>query len=77
MNNSKGDVMVESRGGKEDMRLKKSFRRILEQGTHHLSSEDLQNHFTSKELKVKPKKANVSGLQIADLIAHPTRRWFF
>jgi len=43
MNNSKGDVMVESRGGKEDMRLKKSFRRILEQGTHHLSSEDLKN----------------------------------
>lgn len=29
------------------------------------------------ELKIKPKTANISGLQIADLIAHPARRWFF
>ncbi|MBA7566607.1 hypothetical protein ES708_08299 [subsurface metagenome] len=69
--------MFESRGGKEDMRLKKSFRRILDNGTHNLSSEDLQEHFTTKELKVKPKSANVSGLQVADLIAHPSRRWFY
>jgi len=77
INNSKGDVMVESRGGKEDMRLKRSFRRLLDQGTHHLSAEDLQKHFTSKELKVKQKTANITGLQIADLIAHPARRWFY
>jgi hypothetical protein len=25
-------------------------------------------------LKVKPKTANVSGLQLADLVAHPSRR---
>jgi len=74
---SKGDIMVESRGGKEDMRLKESFRRIMDNGTHNLSSEDLKSHFTSLELKVKPKTANISGLQIADLIAHPSRRWFF
>ncbi|MCK4466314.1 MAG: hypothetical protein KAU83_11440, partial [Bacteroidales bacterium] len=77
INQTKGDVMFESRGGKEDMRLKKSFRRILDNGTHNLSSEDLQEHFTTKELKVKPKSANVSGLQVADLIAHPSRRWFY
>jgi len=29
---------------------------------------------TSKQLKVKPKILNISGLQIADLIAHPSRR---
>ena len=40
-------------------------------------SADLAKHFTSKELKIKPKSANISGLQIADLIAHPARRWFF
>jgi len=73
----KGDVMFESRGGKEDTRLKRSFRRIIENGTHNLSSDDLMSHFTSKELKIKPKNANISGLQIADLIAHPARRWFF
>lgn len=77
MNNSKGDVMFESRGGKEDMRLKRSFRKLFDNGTHHLSAEDLQSHLTSKELKIKPKKANIAGLQIADLIAHPARRWFY
>jgi hypothetical protein len=29
--------------------------------------------FTSKQLKVKPKSNNISGLQLADLIAHPSR----
>lgn len=74
--NAKGDIMFESRGGKEDRRLKNSFRNIIENGTHNLSPEDLQIHFTSKEVKVKPKTANIAGLQVADLIAHPTRRWF-
>jgi len=74
---AKGDVMFESRGGKEDTRLKKSFRRILDSGTNNLNASDLQEHFTSKELKIKPKTANVSGLQIADLLAHPARRWFY
>jgi hypothetical protein len=77
INNAKGDVMFESRGSKEDMRLKKSFRRIIESGTNNLNPADLQEHFTSKELKVKPKTANISGLQIADLLAHPARRWFY
>ncbi|MCF8378617.1 MAG: DUF3800 domain-containing protein [Bacteroidales bacterium] len=72
-----GDMMFESRGGKEDMRLKRSFRKILESGTNNLSSQDLIEHFSSKELKVKPKSANISGLQLADLVAHPARRWFF
>jgi len=77
INGAKGDIMFESRGSKEDTRLKKSFRRIIESGTHNLSSDDLLNHYTSKELKIKPKSANISGLQVADLIAHPARRWFF
>ena len=69
--------MFESRGGKEDMRLKKSFRAIMETGTHNISSMDLQSHLTSCELKVKSKQSNIAGLQIADLIAHPARRWCF
>jgi hypothetical protein len=28
---------------------------------------------TSKQLKVKPKANNISGLQLADLLAHPSR----
>ena len=77
INKAKGDVMFESRGGKEDMRLKRSFRAIMDSGTHNLSSEDLHLHMTSIELKVKSKQANIAGLQVADLIAHPARRWCF
>jgi hypothetical protein len=70
---AKGDVMAESRGGKEDMRLKKSFSRLWEEGTDYMSPERFHEVFTSKQLKVKPKTNNISGLQLADLIAHPSR----
>jgi hypothetical protein len=75
--NAMGDVMIESRGGKEDMRLKKSFSRIYENGTQYIEVERLQKRLTSKELKVKPKMLNIACLQIADLLAHPSRRFMF
>ncbi len=70
---AKGDVMAESRGGKEDTRLKRAFRRLWESGTDFIAPERFQNVLTSRELKVKQKQNNISGLQIADLIAHPSR----
>lgn len=72
-----GDVMIESRGGKEDMRLKKSFRTLMDKGTNFLTPEELNLRITSKELKVKAKGANIAGLQLADLIAHSVRRYAF
>ena len=72
-----GDVMIESRGGKEDIRLKKSYSRIFEKGTHFVEAERLEKRLTSKQLKVKPKMLNIAGLQLADLIAHPSRRMMF
>ncbi len=68
-----GDVMAESRGGKEDTRLKRAFRRLWEGGTDFIAPERFQSVLTSRELKVKQKQNNISGLQIADLIAHPSR----
>lgn len=65
--------MAESRGGKEDMRLKKSFLKLYEEGTEYLLPERFQSVLTSKQLKVKPKSNNISGLQLADLLAHPSR----
>ena len=76
-NNAVGDVMFESRGGKEDMRLKKSFSKIWDSGTHFIDSDGLQKILTSKQLKIQPKKLNISGLQVADLLAHPARRMMF
>lgn len=70
----RGDVMVESRGGKEDRKLKDSYVRLYQEGTDHIPVERWQQRLTSRELKVKPKSANVVGLQLADLVAHPSRR---
>jgi hypothetical protein len=68
-----GDVMAESRGGKEDMRLKKVFTELWKNGNSFIEPKRFQERLTSKQLKIRPKTANVSGLQLADLIAHPSR----
>ena len=65
--------MAESRGGKEDRRLKDEFRDLWESGTDSWEPENIQRLLTSRELKVKPKSANTAGLQLADLIANPSR----
>jgi hypothetical protein len=69
----RGDVMAESRGGKEDMRLKQSFERLYCQGTDYVGPDQFQKTLTSGQLKVKGKSNNIAGLQIADLLAHPSR----
>lgn len=70
---SLGDVMAESRGGREDRRLKESFAKVWERGTDFMSAQDIQQVLTSKQLKVKTKSNNIAGLQLADLLAHPSR----
>jgi uncharacterized protein DUF3800 len=72
--NAIGDVMAESRGGKEDKRLKDSFERACTKGSEYMVAETFTTHLTSKQLKVKPKSNNIAGLQLADLIAHPSSR---
>jgi hypothetical protein len=72
--NHRGDVMVESRGGQEDEKLKDSYRRLYQDGTDNIPAERWQARLSSRELKVKPKSANIAGLQLADLLAHPSRR---
>ena len=56
------------------MRLKVSFNRLYNEGNNFVKSEVFQQRLTSCQLKVKPKANNVAGLQLADLIAHPSRR---
>lgn len=69
-----GDVMAESRGGREDRRLKDSFERVYSSGSDFIRPEVFAAYLTSKQLKVKPKSNNIAGLQLADLIAHPSFR---
>jgi hypothetical protein len=71
--NAQGDAMAESRGGKEDRRLKDSFERLWRNGTDYLAPEEFGASLTSRQLKVKIKANNIAGLQLADLIAHPSR----
>src|SRR5579883_1661964 len=68
----KGDVMAEARGGKPDMRLEKAFARLYDNVTDNISRGLIQRVITSKKLKIKPKSANVTGLQVADMFAHPS-----
>lgn len=74
--NRVGDVMAEARGGNEDTLLKDSYTRVYERGIWGVTSaEFFQSALTSRQLKLQEKRANISGLQLADLIAHPAKLW--
>ncbi|MDL1915871.1 DUF3800 domain-containing protein [Anaerolineae bacterium CFX4] len=69
---SVGDVMSESRGANEDRKLKSSFEKFFDHGTDYLDVNRLQACLSSRQLKVKQKSNNIAGLQLADLLAHPS-----
>lgn len=69
---TQGDVMSEARGGKENQRLKEAFKRVFNLGSEYVEASVFQDRLTSRELKVKQKANNVAGLQLADLVAHPS-----
>jgi hypothetical protein len=68
-----GDVMAESRGGREDGLLKDSYSRVFERGAWMFRADVFQRALTSRQLKLKPKSANVAGLQLADLLVKPIK----
>jgi hypothetical protein len=72
---ARGDVMAESRGKTEDYELKKAYREVYENGTWFKSNKFFQQYLTSKEIKIKPKNKNVAGLQLADMLAKPLRKY--
>lgn len=65
--------MVEARNSKVDRPLQEAFKRLFTRGTVYCDWQKFCSSFTSKELKVKPKATNIPGLQVVDLIAHPSR----
>jgi len=69
-----GDVMAESRGKEEDIQLKQAYRRSYESGSRYFSHERFQQALTSKEIKIQPKRANIAGLQLADVLAYPVKQ---
>ena len=74
--NRVGDVMAESRGGAEDRLLKDSYSRVYDRGLWGITDgETFQKALTSSQLKLKPKSANIAGLQLADLLGHPVKQF--
>jgi len=72
--NSRGDALAESRGGTEDNQLKEAYRGLYNSGTQFRSPEFFQKVLSSKEVKLKPKSANIAGVQLADLLAYPLKQ---
>ena len=69
-----GDVMTESRGRREDRELKDDFYRFM---TESVNSPDLQESLrsvSSSQIKLSLKTDNTTGLQLADLLAFPSKK---
>ena len=67
------EIGIEKRGPKEDQKLSKHIETIRSNGTYYVDSSRFRKvgskpHFFSK-------KENISGLQIADLLAYPIARY--
>lgn len=67
-------MIIEPRNKTVDKKLKASFQRTYEGGTEHLPSRTVQARLLSRDIKFQPKQANCAGLQLCDLIAHPSFR---
>jgi hypothetical protein len=69
-----GDVIVESRYKSQDKKLKASFAYIYDHGTENIPDYRVRKCLTSRELKLATKSANVAGLQLVEMIAHPSHQ---
>lgn len=69
-----GDVVAEPRFKKQDKRLKRSFSYLYDHGSEYLRPSSFVRCLTSRDIKYKSKSANVAGLQLVDLIAHPSHQ---
>jgi hypothetical protein len=67
-----GDIMPEGRRGKSDSKLQAEFERVRQVGTYYVSAQRMQRRIPSKNLKFRYKIHNVAGLQLSDLLAHPS-----
>ncbi len=65
-------TVVEMRGKKEDDKLRSFYTQLLDKGTYWATPERLKR--LAKSFTLLPKKANVIGLQVADLVAYPITR---
>lgn len=72
--NLRGDVVVEARFKKVDKKLKASFSKLYQEGTDQVPARVMQARLLSQEIGLFRKAADVAGLQLCDLLAHPSFR---
>jgi hypothetical protein len=72
--NDIGDIMPESRQ-EADRLLQSEYDRIRENGTDYVSAERISAALRGPNLKFRKKKENIAGLQLCDLIAHPSHMY--
>jgi hypothetical protein len=70
---AEGDVMIETRHKRENRELQTAYDALLASGTSYRPGQFFSRVLTSKEIKFRTKNANIAGLQIADLLAHPCK----
>jgi hypothetical protein len=69
----RGDILIESRGKKEDRDTKATYTKIyLGQGSTPLRN--ATDYYSSREIKLEKKSKNIAGLQLADILCHAARR---
>lgn len=66
---SQGDVLTEACNPELDKQIDELYTKFYNNGTEHINRILLQNRLSSNKIKIKPKAANVAGLQLADLLA--------
>lgn len=67
-----GDIMPEARGRNQDQALQSEFEDLKLNGTRYASKELVQYRIPSTSLKFRTKRENIAGLQLCDLLAHPS-----
>jgi hypothetical protein len=67
-----GDIMPEARGTDQNRKLQGAYERARENGTYYVSARRMASALRAKNLKFRTKKSNVAGLQLCDLLAHPS-----
>ncbi|MCK0120106.1 DUF3800 domain-containing protein [Loktanella sp. F6476L] len=74
-----GDIMPEARQGKKDRKLQEVFSDAKQNGTRFLNGERgverIHSRIRGSQLKFRTKKDNISGLQLCDLVAHPSHMY--
>jgi hypothetical protein len=67
-----GDIFAEARGKADDGYLQMALGYVTQNGNFYLERERFISRIKPPELRMYPKSANIAGLQLADLLAHPS-----